>query len=179
MRFPNLGKVTQPGYYRHYLKIALRLHCFVAIVIHALLGKIWKWKIRPGKISDIFHVCSQHCFRKNMNILSQSNVIPYSLKRRHDKWGLVGVSDGMVWWWPWPVPDRRAISSLSTPPPWPSPWLSPTIPPMSHQLLQSVWPKRLEIVIVCFLLQGGPFNWLHQNLAKSKMIHDTWYTKLF
>ena len=25
VRFPNLGKVTQPGYYRHYLEIALKL----------------------------------------------------------------------------------------------------------------------------------------------------------
>ena len=23
------------------------------------------------------------------------------------------------------------------------------------------------------ILQGGPFDWLHQNLAKSNMIHDT------
>ena len=32
VRFPNLVKVTHPGYYRHYLEIALKLHSFVTIL---------------------------------------------------------------------------------------------------------------------------------------------------
>ena len=40
VRLPNLGKVTQPGYYRHYLEITLFCCNFEIGVIHALLGKI-------------------------------------------------------------------------------------------------------------------------------------------